>query len=58
MGHSGIGLKFLITIDLQIFSNQIPNSVLNNFFSNFVLYSKGRHYIQRTVILELQGFTS
>ena len=29
MGHSGTSLKFSITIDLQIFSHQIPISDLD-----------------------------
>ena len=53
MGHSGTGLQFSITIDLQIFPNQIPVSDLNkrDFFQILL-------YVQRAVILVSQGFTS
>ena len=53
MGHSGTRLKFLITMDLQIFSNQIPISDLNkrDFFQILP-------YIQRSVILVSQDFAS
>ena len=53
MGHSGTSLKFSITIDLQVFPNQIPSSDLDkrDYFSDFVLQSKGRHLVS-------QGFTS
>ena len=46
MGRISTGLKFSITIDLQIFSNQMPILDLNkrDFFSNFALHSKGRRF--------------
>ena len=56
MGHSGTGLKFSVTIDLQIFkalfvqtlkksqNTYFGPKIKEETFSNFTLYSKGRHF--------------
>ena len=51
MGHSGTSLKFSITIDLQIFSNQIPISDLSKRYFFFQILS----YIRRAAILVSQN---